>query len=313
MLPSFLGETSNKNSTIKREILRLCITHNNYSIADFSRYSIADFSRALGISVPTITKLISELIDDNFIQDEGKVGTSGGRRPSVFGLNPEAGYFVGVDIARHHFHVAISNFKGDIINFIQDIEFVLEANELSFRTICRMVKDVPHGQGRGHEERHTLDQGARPGSQPLRPREPREGLQPELLRKRRHPPEEHLREGVQASGEHRERLQGHGLRRIHEPRQRGRPQHDLHQPQLGPRHGHNHRRKALLRQIRLFRRDRPLPRPQQRHNLPLRQGGLPSSAGIPPRCSPPTRRTATSSSTRYSRRWRRATCSQSTA
>ena len=133
MLPSFLGETSNKNSTIKREILRLCITHNNYSIADFSR--------ALGISVPTITKLISELIDDNFIQDEGKVGTSGGRRPSVFGLNPEAGYFVGVDIARHHFHVAISNFKGDIINFIQDIEFVLEANELSFRTICRMVKD----------------------------------------------------------------------------------------------------------------------------------------------------------------------------
>ena len=59
----------------------------------------------------------------------------------MFGLNPEAGYFVGVDIARHHFHVAISNFKGDIINFIQDIEFVLEANELSFRTICRMVKD----------------------------------------------------------------------------------------------------------------------------------------------------------------------------
>ena len=37
--------------------------------------------------------------------------------------------------------MAISNFKGDIINFIQDIEFVLEANELSFRTICRMVKD----------------------------------------------------------------------------------------------------------------------------------------------------------------------------
>ena len=133
MLPSFLGETSGKNAIVKREILRLCITHNNYSIADFSR--------ALGISVPTITKLIAELIDDNFLQDEGKVGTSGGRRPSVYGLNPEAGYFVGVDIARHHFHIAISNFKGEIVNFIQDIEFVLEANELSFRTICRMVKD----------------------------------------------------------------------------------------------------------------------------------------------------------------------------
>jgi len=53
MLPSFLGDTTSKNAVVKREILRLCIAHNNYSIADFSR--------ALGISVPTITKLISEL------------------------------------------------------------------------------------------------------------------------------------------------------------------------------------------------------------------------------------------------------------
>ncbi len=133
MTPTFLNDSSNKNAKVKREILRLCITHKNYSIADFSR--------ALKISVPTITKLIGELIDENFLQDEGKVGTSGGRRPSVYGLNPEAGYFVGVDIARHHFHIAVSDFKGEIINFIQDIEFVLEANELSFRTICRMVKD----------------------------------------------------------------------------------------------------------------------------------------------------------------------------
>ena len=117
MTSSFLNDATSKNSSTKREILRLCIAHNNFSIADFSR--------SLGISVPTITKLISELIAENFIQDEGKVGTSGGRRPSVYGLNPEAGYFVGVDIARHHFHIGISNFKGEIVNFIQDIEFVL--------------------------------------------------------------------------------------------------------------------------------------------------------------------------------------------
>jgi len=133
MTPSFLNDTTSKNSTIKREVLRLCIAHNNYSIADFSR--------SLGVSVPTITKLITELKNDNFLQDEGKAGTSGGRRPSVYGLNPKAGYFVGVDVARHHFHIAISDFKGEMIKFIQDIEFVLEANEMSFRTICKMVKD----------------------------------------------------------------------------------------------------------------------------------------------------------------------------
>ncbi len=133
MTTSFLNDSTGKSATVKREILRLCIAHNNYSIADFSR--------ALGISVPTITKFISELIDENFIKDEGKVGTSGGRRPSVYGLNPDAGYFVGVDVARHHFHIAISDFKGEVISYIQDIEFVLEANENSFRTMCRMVMD----------------------------------------------------------------------------------------------------------------------------------------------------------------------------
>lgn len=134
MTPSFFTDTTNKNAQVKREILRLCIEHDSCSIAEFSK--------ALNISVPTITKLISELMDDNFIKDEGKVGTSGGRRPSVYGLNPAAGYFVGVDIARHHFHVAVSDFKGNIRNYIQDIEFVLEANEVSFRNICRMVKDT---------------------------------------------------------------------------------------------------------------------------------------------------------------------------
>lgn len=133
MANTFLNDTTGKNALIKREILRLCINN--------GAYSIADFSRDLGISVPTITKLIGELMAEGFIQDEGKVGTSGGRRPSVYGLNPQAGYFVGVDVARHHFHIAICDFKGEVVGYIQDIEFVLEANAESFRNMCRTVKE----------------------------------------------------------------------------------------------------------------------------------------------------------------------------
>lgn len=136
---NFLNDTTSKNSLVKREILRLCIDHTNFSIADFSKN--------LGISVPTITKLLGELIEEGFLQDLGKLGTSGGRRPSVFGLNPEAGYFVGVDVARHHFHIAVCDFKGELVKFIQDIEFVLEASQESFRNMCRMVKDEITGSG----------------------------------------------------------------------------------------------------------------------------------------------------------------------
>ena len=129
---TFLTDTS-KNADIKRQILRLCILNESYSIADLSK--------ALNTSVPTVTKIIGELIDEGFMLDMGKVGTSGGRRPSIFGLNAAAGYFIGVDIARQHFHVAITDFRGDVVSFIPDIEFILEARADSFKSLCRLVKE----------------------------------------------------------------------------------------------------------------------------------------------------------------------------
>lgn len=139
MANSFLGDSTGKNAVIKRDIIRLCIQHNESSISYFSK--------TLGISVPTITKLIGELIEDGYILDEGKIGTSGGRRPSIYGLNPSAGFFVGIDVARHHFHVAITDFKGNMLKYIEDIEFVLESSGASFRQMCRMVKDAVVAQG----------------------------------------------------------------------------------------------------------------------------------------------------------------------
>ena len=122
---------------IQKGIIDLCIKNGDCSIADFSK--------ELSVSVPTVTKLVSELISDGYLTEKGKVGTSGGRRPNTFGLNPEAGYFVGVDVARQHIHIAIADFTGNLKFFIQDIAFVLEANADSFRTICKKIKEVVSG------------------------------------------------------------------------------------------------------------------------------------------------------------------------
>lgn len=134
MSKNFLTDVDGKNSATKREIMRLCILHGNFSISDLSR--------EINTSVPTVTKIISELIEGGWMQDLGKQGTSGGRRPSIFGLNEDAGYFVGIDVARHHFHVAITDFKGNLVKFIQDIEFVLEAKAESFKAICNKVRET---------------------------------------------------------------------------------------------------------------------------------------------------------------------------
>jgi len=57
-------ECGNKSAQLKREILRRYMKNGGESIADLSR--------ELGLSVPTLTKIIGTLIDENLVCDLGK-------------------------------------------------------------------------------------------------------------------------------------------------------------------------------------------------------------------------------------------------
>ena len=134
MAASFLNYTESKSSAIKQAILGKFINEGTDSIAEISR--------EIGVSIPTITKLVGELIEDGLIEEVGKLGTTGGRRPSIYGLNPSAGYIVGVEIRLHHISMAITNFKGEIIDFQEDIAYTLESSEESFRAFCTFLKNL---------------------------------------------------------------------------------------------------------------------------------------------------------------------------
>lgn len=131
MNDTFLSNIDCKNAILKQKIISLCINEGDYSIAELSK--------ELNTSIPTITKLVMELIDDGILTDMGKQGTNGGRRPSIYGLNPAAGYFVGVDIRRHHYSIAIIDFKGQTVSYRDDQPFVLGNSEESFRALCKDV------------------------------------------------------------------------------------------------------------------------------------------------------------------------------
>ncbi|MBR2064852.1 MAG: ROK family protein [Bacteroidales bacterium] len=131
MKTSFLSNIDGKNASLKKSIIALCINEGDYSLADLSR--------ELNTSIPTITKLVGELIDEGFLVDMGKQGTSGGRRPSIYGLNPSAGYFVGTEVKRSSISIAITNFKGQIIDYHENVLFTLENSESSFRNLCRHI------------------------------------------------------------------------------------------------------------------------------------------------------------------------------
>jgi len=134
MRGTFLTRKDGKNTIIKKRILSLCINN--------GEYSISDLSREINTSVPTVTKLIGELMSDGFMIDLGKQGTSGGRRPSIYGLNPNAGYFVGADFRQSHAAIAVTDFKGNEVFFKDNISFVMESTEEAFHKISSSIKKL---------------------------------------------------------------------------------------------------------------------------------------------------------------------------
>lgn len=140
----FLNCSESKNFLLKKKILGLCVTE--------GRYSIADLSRELNTSIPTTTKLVEELIEEGFLEDLGKMDTNGGRRPNIYGLKASAGYFIGTDVRRHHISIAIADFRGNIVDYIDSIPFKVESSADSFRNLCSIIKDNIRKSGIKEEE-----------------------------------------------------------------------------------------------------------------------------------------------------------------
>lgn len=96
-------EMGSKNALIKKRIITYYI-YNGSS-------TIPDLSKELDLSIPTVTKLIGEMFDEGYINDYGKLETSGGRHPHLYGLNPQSGYFIGVDIKKILHQYRINQFQ----------------------------------------------------------------------------------------------------------------------------------------------------------------------------------------------------------
>jgi predicted NBD/HSP70 family sugar kinase len=134
MSKTFLNNIDGKNAVLKQKILGLCINDGDFSLADLSK--------ELGTSIPTTTKLVEELLTDGLLEDRGKQGTNGGRRPSIFGLNPAAGYFVGVDIRRKYINFTVTDFKGSVLEYFERLPYSVQNSEESFIDLCRFIKNT---------------------------------------------------------------------------------------------------------------------------------------------------------------------------
>ena len=101
--------------------------------------TITNLSKETGYSIPTITKLIGELLEEGIVHDFGKIGTSGGRRPSIYGINPNAFYFLGVEVKRTAVNIGLQSADGKNVKISDDVDYLLENNRESLDRLCEII------------------------------------------------------------------------------------------------------------------------------------------------------------------------------
>lgn len=95
----------------------------------FETLSKPEICRLTNMTTPTIGKLIDELMEEGWVVDRGHGVSSGGKRPHIFSLNPDAAYIIGIDLGRETLKVAIFSLRKEIIGSIQCFPSLLESGD----------------------------------------------------------------------------------------------------------------------------------------------------------------------------------------
>jgi glucokinase-like ROK family protein len=120
-----------KNLDLKKKIL-------NY-FASYGNGTLTELSKKINISTPKTNELVNELIDLGLVKDYGKTGSSVGRRPNLYGLNPDSVYFVGVEVKKDFINIGVINFSKDLIKSSEKIPYKLENEIASLDELCAII------------------------------------------------------------------------------------------------------------------------------------------------------------------------------
>ncbi|MFO7680650.1 MAG: ROK family transcriptional regulator [Chloroflexota bacterium] len=84
------------------------------TIYDQGEVSRADIARLTHLTRPTVSSIVAELMESQFVVEMGQGPSAGGKRPTLLKVAQDAYQLLCVDVGSHEFRGALVNLRGDI-------------------------------------------------------------------------------------------------------------------------------------------------------------------------------------------------------
>ncbi len=107
-----------------------------------SPISRTGIARITGLSGATVTKFVYNLIQADFVREEGYDDSKGGRRPILLKLVPEARFAVGVELGAVNLRAVVINLEAEIVAKIAKKTKADEGKEKVFERIIEIICQV---------------------------------------------------------------------------------------------------------------------------------------------------------------------------
>lgn len=117
---------------IAKQMLNYALSHGSFLLSDLAKLT--------GYSVTTINKYISVMQDEGKVTVLGKVQKhSKGRQAIRYGINPDSGYFLGVDVKAFDLSIGLIDLSGKMIAVETDKTFQFSNTHECLEYVCQKV------------------------------------------------------------------------------------------------------------------------------------------------------------------------------
>src|SRR5580698_5403153 len=113
------------------EILQLIHAH-----GAISRSQVAE---STGTSPFLVSRICDRLLAAGFISEAGHGDSTGGRRPTLLSLRPDFGRLIGVHLGSVNVRIALTDFKGNLIEYTKDRSHANEGPEVAMRRLMNLI------------------------------------------------------------------------------------------------------------------------------------------------------------------------------